>query len=454
MKHNDAATRFLEISPYLSTPADLQAPLSGEVRVDVAIVGGGYVGLSTALALKKAGVSVAIIEREFCGFGASGRNAGHLTPTICKDVPTALMLFGKETAAKLARFADECVHNAENMMHEYGIECDYHPSGNIMTVVHPSQEKRLREATEVASGLGAKMRFIESGEMRERGLHRNFLCGALEEVGGTLNPGKLVQGMRRAALKAGVSIFEKSPVRRISYNPKPLIETDRGSIKADKVLLAANAYLPEMGMHPGKYLVPLYDTQMETEPLTDAQLAAIGGWKGREGIYTAHESMESFRLTAQRTILGGSKDVRYFFGSEVTRHGGDQDCSKLSNIKVFRERFPELADVRIAHSWSGWVDMTLNFLPIVGQNAKQPAQYFCAGFNGHGIAQGTSMGNIMADLMLGRPNPWHELIIRKPIWIPPEPLRWLLIKGMLTVINGIDRHYDKQLRKQAARNQR
>ena len=125
MSLDDRSTRFLDISPYVSLPTDLQAPLQGDIRADVVIVGGGFTGLSTALALHKAGVSAVVLERSFCGYGASGRNAGHLTPTICKDLPTANLLFGAETAAKLVRFADYCVESAEHLFAEYGIDCDY-----------------------------------------------------------------------------------------------------------------------------------------------------------------------------------------------------------------------------------------------------------------------------------------------------------------------------------------
>lgn len=167
---------FLPISPYLDRPADLRPPLEGEMRTDVAIVGGGLTGLSTALALRRAGVRVAVLEREFCGFGASGRNAGHLTPTIGKDLPTLLMMYGKERACRIVRFADHCVHRTEQLLHELGVGCDYTPSGNIMAVVHPKQEKRLRRAATVAEQVGARVRFVESGEMRARGIPPAFLC--------------------------------------------------------------------------------------------------------------------------------------------------------------------------------------------------------------------------------------------------------------------------------------
>ncbi len=445
MQNNDTATRFLDISPYVSEPADLQARLSGNVHADVAIVGGGYTGLSTALALHEAGVAAVVIERDFCGYGASGRNAGHLTPTICKDLPTAMMLFGREGAAKLARYADFCVESTEQMMQAHAIDCDYHRSGNLMAVVHPAQEKRLRKAATAAAALGVKMHFVEPGEMRERGLPAAFLSGAMEEAGGTLHPGKLVLGLRKAALARGIRIYEQSAVERIEEHTPLRVITARGIVTADKLVMAGNAYAGEIG-RPGERMSPLYISLFETEPLSAAQLDAIGGWKGREGIYTAHESMETFRLTAQRTIIGGSKDVQYFYDCAPHNHGGENDARKMSVIKAFRSRFPGLHELPIAHAWAGWCGFTLNFMPVAGRAPDNPNYYYAIGYNGHGIAQATAMGGQMADLILGKPNPWHEMVFRKPAYAPPKLLRYLTIKALLATVNGLDRRIDRKVR--------
>ena len=448
MSSDDAGTPFLDVSPYVEVPADLRPTLGADVRTEVAIVGGGYTGLSAALALAEAGVAAVVLERHFCGYGASGRNAGHLTPTICKDLPTARMLFGADTAAQLARFADHCVERTEQLIAEYGIDCDYHAGGNLMAVVHRSQERRLRQATDAARALGARMRFVETTEMRERGLPRAFLSGALEEAGGTLHPGKLVLGLRRVALERGIAIHEQTRVERIEPGRPLRVVTAGGTVTAERVLMATNAYAPEVG-EPGRRLIPLYITLFETAPLTDVQLAAIGGWPGREGIYTAHESMETFRLTAERTIIGGSKDVRYFYDCAPHRHGGDAESGKASVIRAFRERFPELADLPVAHAWAGWCGFTLNFLPVVGRAPDVADYYYSAGYNGHGVAQATAMGGLLADLMLGRQNPWQSLVCRKPAWMPPKPLRYVAVKALLGSVNGVDRRIDRKIRREA-----
>ncbi len=441
----DSNAPFLPISPYLERPADLQAPLEADADADVAIVGGGLTGLSTALALKRAGVDAAVIEREFCGFGASGRNAGHLTPAIGKDMPTLLALFGEERAGALVRFADHCVHRTEQLIGELGVDCDYRPSGNIMAVVHPKQEKRLRRAADVAAKLGSGVRFLESAEMRERGLPSSFLCGALEAAGGTLHPGKLAMGLRRVALQAGIRIYEQTPVLQVQEDVRSTLRTPRGALRADRVVMASNAYTREIG-RPGRRVFALYDTLFESAPLSDAQLAAIGGWPGREGVYTAHESLESYRLTAQRTIIGGSKGVRYYWGSKPGNRGGPHARTQTLLARAFRDRFPALSDVPIARFWGGWIAMTLNFLPSIGPLDGTGRLLHAMGYNGHGMAQATAVGDLLADQITGRENEWSRVFPRPAPALPPEPWLWLAVRAALGVFDAIDRITDRQIR--------
>ncbi len=439
---DDLAAPFLAISTYFDAPPERLPPLAGDAHADVAIVGGGLTGLSTALALKRAGVDAVVLEREFCGYGASGRNAGHLTPTIGKDLPTLLMMYGEERTAAIVRFADHCVHRTEGLIAQLGIACDYVPHGNIMSVVHPKQEKRLRRAADVAGRVGANVRFVERDEMRARGLPPSFLCGALEGAGGTLHPGKLVLGLRQAALDAGVVIHEDTRVTGVGTG---LVRTERGLLRAERVVMASNAWTREIG-EPGSKVLPLYVTLFETAPLDDAQLAAIGGWPNREGVYTAHEILESYRLTSRRTIIGGSKGPRYVWGAKPGANGGPNAHTQAAVAQAFRDRFPELDTVPIARFWGGWIAMTINFLPSIGALGGDGRLWHALGYNGHGVAQATAVGDILADGITGRDNEWARVFAKPAPTLPPEPFLWLTARGLLALFGTMDRITDRQLR--------
>jgi gamma-glutamylputrescine oxidase len=212
-------------------------------------------------------------------------------------------------------------------------------------------------------------------------------------------------------------------------------------VTADRVVLATNAYTPALG-HLRYTVFPLYDTLFESAPLTSAQLTALD-WRGKEGIYTAHESLESYRLTARGTILGGSKGVRYAYGSALS--GGPHPWTLGLVEGAFRDRFPELRQVPVAHFWGGWIGMTLHFLPALGRTGTSRNIYYAIGYNGHGVAAASAMGPILAAYILGRRNEHAETLARFVPPLPPEPLRWLLIRGMLGIINAVDARIDRQV---------
>ena len=435
--------RHLPISAWTTTPDDVRPALEGDRTADVCVVGAGFTGLSTALALRRAGTDVVLLERDFAGFGASGRNAGHLTPTIGKDVPTLLLMYGEKRTAELLEFAEHAVQHVEALVGEHAIDCDYWPTGNVMAAVSPAQEKRLRKAAATAARVGAQVEYLERADMRRRGLPTAFVAGAWEKRGGTLDPGKLVRGLRRVVLDAGVMLHEGTAVVEIVEGAKPRVRTARGSVTADTVILATNAYTVDLG-HLRSTLVLLHDTLFESAPLGEGELARVG-WPGREGIYTAHESLESYRLTARGTIVGGSKAVRYPYGGRPT---GDSSPATIdANVRAFRERFPEIASVPVAHTWGGWIDMTINFLPVVGTTGAHGNVHYAAGFNGHGVAQACAMGPILADRVLGRPNPLAARFAPFAIPLPPEPLRWMIVRGLLGVVVAIDRRVDARIRR-------
>lgn len=433
---------FEEISPWTREPDDPGAPLQGEQRADVVIIGAGYTGLSAALSLREQGVDVLVLERDFAGAGASGCNAGHLTPTIGKDLPTLLRMFGEERAQALVQFADQAVEYTEHIVKHLGIECSYEPNGNVLAAVHPKHEKRLLEAAAMASRLGADVRFLSGEEMRERGLPRAFHCGVLEQRGGVLDPGQYVTGLRQAAIDAGVRLHEHSPVQSIDESTPVRVRCDGGVVSADSAIVATNAYSRSIGFMPRK-VVPLRVSLFETEPLSASQLAAID-WNGREGIYTSHEVLESYRLSARNTIIGGSRVVRYAYGSKLAQ---GYDPGAFETIEsAFRQRFPQLEGVPVQRFWGGWIGLGLDFLPMIGTTGDQENIHYGFGYAGHGVAQATLMGAMLSDRVLGSAHECESALARRAWPWPPEPLRYAAYEAVTRVLYAIDARTDRQLR--------
>ena len=414
-------------------------PLTGDVDADVAIVGAGFTGLSAAIALRAAGHSVVVLEQSHVGFGASGRNAGHLTPVIGKDLPTLATLFRRRADALIA-LVEQAVGHVERTIADHGIDCAYEPVGNVLAAVHPRQDKMLDKAAKAAATVGLSSVLLDPADMRARDLPAAFTRGLLMERGGILDPGRYVRGLRRVAEAAQALVFEKTPVVKIEEGSPATLVTPAGRVRARTVVLATNAYTPALGWLRGT-IARFHVYLFATAPLTDAQRTAIG-WRGREGIYTAHEMLESYRLTDDDRIVGGAKTVRYGFDGRAL----EDDPATFAFIEAaFRDRFPELRDVQVTHRWGGPIAFALDFLPAVGVTGTFKNVFYSAGYAGHGIAMASYAGTMLADLLLGRDGPGRALWGRRSVPMPPEPFRWLVAHGLVAAFGAVDRRVDRLL---------
>lgn len=432
------------VSPWLAEPDDPCAPLHGQTDADVVIVGGGYTGLSTALALRAEGMRVVLLEAQYCGFGASGRNAGHLTPTIGKDVPTLLRLFGKEKTSRLVALADQAMGEVEALIERHGIQCEYEAVGNVIAAVHPAQFAAIDRAAEASRELGLPGDLLEPDEMRRRGLPRAFLRGFHETHGGVLQPGLYVRGLRQAALDAGVTIHEHSAVLAIDDGSRPRVRTRDGSATGDLLVLGVNAYGLGLALpRPlGSRLLPIHVQLLQTAPLSPEQLSRVG-WPGREGVYTAHEVLESWRLTSDNRIVGGSKHIRYGYGGHQLP---DRDAAIGLRLEAaLRRRFPEIAEVEVTSAWGGRIGLALDFLPVLGRTGRSGRILYAMSYAGHGLAMASFAGRMLADLAAGRESPGSALWGRRVIPLPPEPLRSLTFRALNGFFEAIDRRVDNKV---------
>jgi glycine/D-amino acid oxidase-like deaminating enzyme len=387
-------TDDVEYSTYgwLHPPADALPVLTGEIRADVAVIGGGYTGMAAALRLAERGIDAILVEAEFCGRGASSRNAGHLTPTIAGD-PLILSTAYRRRVPQLIGVAERAVHFTEGLIERLGIECDYERAGNVSAALTIGQLRRSERVAQFLSSAGGDVDFVRA----DWGLPEGFLGGILEHAGGHLNPGKFASGLRTALQSAGVRVFEGSAVHEVlPHGGGAIVRTGMGEARVEHVLLATNAYANEAVAAPRRAIVPVWVTLAETEPVDPERLAATG-WTSRAGIYTQHLILEDYRPTANDTVLIGTRMVQRRPGTLGDRTPEAEVVEELG--RGFRDRFPTLRDVALRRTWGGWIAMTPSWLPIAGQAARSVS--YVLGYNGHGLAQAPHLGTLMADHLAG-----------------------------------------------------
>ncbi|WP_175828891.1 NAD(P)/FAD-dependent oxidoreductase [Burkholderia cepacia] len=419
--------KYRALGGWVEKPDDMQPALEGDVSADVIVVGAGFAGLSAALELAKQGAKVIVLEREFAGFGASGRNAGYLGGAIALEYDLFLKAVGKERAKEIVRYYEDAVPFVEGKLKEHGIDCDYNPSGLIRAGIHSSQEEKVREGVRASAEFGVQSTFLDEAQMRARDIPPAFLFGEYTPRGGTLHPGKYVMGLRRAALRLGVKLYENTPLLSYTEGAVIQVKTPRGTASAPVLMLATNAYTPQLGLLADK-VVPLRVSAMETEPLTAAQLKSLG-WARREGVMTAHWVMESHRVTAQNTLLTTTKRLNYPYGSK-TPNVPDYDQYRELRIAM-HDRFPTLKDVAVRACWSGYISFANDALPVVGTTGANQNIYYSAGCSGHGVAAQSMVGHMIAQRILGTEPPLLTAVRHESPSTLPEPFRWCAMKGAL-----------------------
>lgn len=438
----ETTNRYRPIGGWLETPSDLQPELDSHVSADVVVVGAGFAGLNTALELRARGAKVVVLERDFGGFGASGRNAGYLAGSAGIEFDMFHKRIGHERSKGIVEFYDQGVSYVERKLREYGIDCDYNQSGILRAAIHASQEAKLRKDMQTGLELGSYSEFLDSAAMRERGIPPAFLFGCYAPRGGTLDPGKYVLGLRRAALRAGVTIYENSGMHSFTTGATVKAETAKGSASAPFLVLATNAYTPQLGLLKDK-VAPIRVSALETLPLSAEQLAALG-WHGREGIVTPHWTMESHRLTARNTIVTTTKQLSYAYGSKTPNVPDHAAYAALE--EGLHDRFPGLRGIGIRACWSGYVSMAYDALPVVGASGDDGNVLYTAGCSGHGVATQSMMGLLLAERIGGIEHPLLTALQHKTPTTLPEPLQWCAIKSALALIGMLDASVNRRAR--------
>ncbi|MGA9113649.1 MAG: FAD-binding oxidoreductase, partial [Candidatus Dormiibacterota bacterium] len=422
-----AAARF----PQLVRP-----PLEGDQRADVVIVGGGFTGLWSAIRLAELEPSrrIVVLERETVGFGASGRNGGFAMTMVTRSIHDLVRKVGPAAARRVHAAMVKTLSEIEAFCATEGIEADITRPGLLTVSNGPEQDVRIRQDLEASSRLGLDdITPLSAAECRALVAAEGVRCGHYEANSLLLDPAALSLGLARAAERRGVVIFERTAlVRAQGTRSGVLMRTPKGSVRAERALLATNAYahaIPRIR----RFLFTICAYIVCTEPLTTSQWDRVG-WERRMGIEDRRVMPHFHRPTADGRILWGGRDAPVSpIGPDPLR---DQDPRIFGRLEeTFRQTFPQLDDVRIGERWGGPVGATVHCLPSVGW-LHPGALAYAVGYSGHGVGPSALLARVAVDLLLERDTGrlTLPLVTRRPMRLPPEPLRWPLLNGAQRVL--------------------
>ncbi|AEV83364.1 FAD-dependent oxidoreductase [Actinoplanes sp. SE50] len=417
-------------------------PLTGVAQADLAIIGAGYSGLWTALLAKERDPErdVVVIEAGTAGWAASGRNGGFCSASLTHGFDNGISRFPAEMEL-LERLGLENLDEIEATVRRYDIDCDWERTGELNVATTDWQLQELLEYYDEARERGLNVRRFDRDEVRAEIDSPTYL-GAVWDVDSTalVDPARLVWGLREACAELGVRFYDNSRVEKISAKRGVLrLHTWRGRLEARQVALATGAH-GQLLRRLRHWVVPVYDYALITEPLTAAQLAAVG-WRQRMGVGDSANQFHYYRLTADNRILWGGYDAVYYNGGRIAPERDLREETFRLLAEHFYETFPQLADVRFTHKWGGIIDTCSRFSAFFGTAFRGRLAY-AVGYTGLGVGATRFGAKVMLDLLGGEQTPLTRLkmVRRKPVPFPPEPIRSWVIQVTRRSIAQADRN--------------
>ena len=399
-----------------------QSALQDNLQTDVCVIGAGYTGLSAALHLAKAGKKVVVLEAARVGWGASGRNGGHVGTGQRADQFSLEKWFGKSAAKELWRLGLEAVSLVEALVENHAIDCEF-GSGNIHFAAKPSHVVDLQQEIEHLATVYDynQLRGVEKDELHALGSARGFHYGVVDNGARHLHPLKYCLGLARAAMAEGATIFEQSKATNIEVSDSGVtIETALGSVRAESVVLACNGYLENLYAPIASHIMPINNFIVATEPLSEEMAAQIN---------PLNASLSDSLFVINYWKL--SEDRRLIFGGGETYSEKFPDCITDFVRPHLLGVYPELKDTRLDFGWGGTLAITRNRMPDMG--VKQGRIYYAQGFSGHGVPTATLAGKLMARAISEGCDDFDLMANLKTLTFPGGPLlrRPSLVAGML-----------------------
>lgn len=423
----------------IGLPQSRRPALTQSTAVDVAIIGADFTGLWTAYYLKKANpaLNVLVIEKEFAGFGASGRNGGWCMGTFAWNHAAYAKATSRRAVLDMVRALEATVPEITRVCAEQGIDADILPSEELMLATNPAQLVRMRDdiVAHHQWGNAHRVRELTLDEVRQR-ITVPGVLGAMVVTGMTrIQPAKLVRGLADAVERMGVRIVEGTEV--LSYG-KGRIETRKANVAAPIILRCTEGFTASLPGHKREWL-PLNSAQIATVPLPPEVWARIG-WDGHELIGDMNNAYCYCQRTREGRITVGARGVPYKFGSKMDKNG-EPDAETIRRLtEILHSHFPEAAKYPIDHAWCGVIAVPRDWCATVGLD-RATGLGWAGGYVGTGVSTANLAGRTLADLALGRDTvltrfPWVNRRVRQ--W-EPEPFRWLGVHLMYKLLRIADR---------------
>jgi len=414
-------------------------PLAGDRAVDVCIIGAGYSGLWAAYYLKKAdpGLSVIVVEKEFAGFGASGRNGGWLTGGFAWNQGRYAAGAGRPAVVAMVRALADTPAEVMRVAGAEGIDADILPTDELMVATNPAQFQRMQAEVAHRRSWGEEDRVHAIGQ--DEALARVRVPGTLGGMIVTgvarVQPAKLVRGLAQAVERLGVTIAEGTEVTGIAPGR---VTTSHGTITAPRILRCTEGFTATL---PGlrRTWLPVNSAQIATAPLPQSVWDQIG-WQGHEIFGDFANAYCYCQRTREGRITVGARGVPYRYGSAIDQSGTPDDETIRRLIAILRRHFPAAREVPVDHAWCGVIGVPRDWCATVGLDPATGIGW-AGGYVGVGVSTSNLAGRTLADLALGRTSeltglPWVNRQVRP--W-EPEPVRWLGVTGMYALLNAADR---------------
>jgi len=400
-------------------------PLTENIAADVAVLGGGFTGLSAAYHIRSISPRkrVVVLEAKGCGNGASGRN-GAMVLTMTAD---RYMQFSSAPAIdkKIYDLTADNIRSLSKLSAATGIDCELETNGALQVLVTSEDVSAAKTYVQKARSLGMPVEFWDKQRLVSSIGTEVYEAGFFDPNGGHVHPMKLVRVFKAAAENAGAEIYEDTTVADIEEGREHLLHTTGGrTVKAKSLVLATNAFTSRLGFFRNS-IVPVHEYVAVTQPFSEEQLAEIG-WRKRVPFNDSRTEVFYLGLTEDNRIHIGGGSPSYFFNSGVSDLSVAASHSAQLQHELVRI-YPRLSGVKFEVGWDGMVDWSLDESPSVGCTGRNKNIFYGLGYSGHGVNLTSVFGRIIADLEAGREEPWkpYPFLNSKLEYVPNEPFRWL-----------------------------